>query len=357
MAGRHSRGKVVGIIVAVGLSAAIITGVALLMSTAGAGTSTTPADNNATSSGVNDTSSTKKLSVITSVAPITNIVRNIGGERIDLTGIVPEGVNSHTFQLTPSDAILVRNADLVIINGLHLEVDFERVVEAAGNSDLHLLRLADNTITREQWIFDFSFPEQEGDPNPHLWLNVAYAMRYAELVRDKLVELDPANAAYYSSNAERYLALLQDLDRGIMEAVQTVPPENRKLVTYHDSWAYFAPRYGMTVIGAVQPSDFGEPTPQEVARIIDQIRAEGVPAIFASEVFPSRVVDQIAMEANVQVVETLRDDDLPGEPGDPENTYVGMMLDDMRAMLVSLGGNVDALEGIDPSDTYERSSS
>lgn len=354
MSGQQPRRKLIGIIVTIGLAAAIIAGVSFSMFTAGEGNSTT-SGSNATSSSTKGTISTEKLNVVTSVAPITNIVRNVGGDRIELTGIVPEGVNSHTFQLTPSDAIRVRNADLVIINGLHLEVDFERVVEAAGDSDLQLLKLADNTITRDEWVFDFSFPEAEGDPNPHLWLNVAHAIKYAELVRDKLVEMDPANADYYSSNADRYIALLQQLDQGIMQAVQTVPPENRKLVTYHDSWAYFAPRYGMTVIGAVQPSDFGEPTPQEVARIIDQIRTEGVPAVFASEVFPSRVVDQIAREANVQIVETLRDDDLPGEPGAPENTYVGMMLDNMRAMLVSLGGNVDALEGIDPSNTYERS--
>jgi ABC-type Zn uptake system ZnuABC Zn-binding protein ZnuA len=292
-----------------------------------------------------------RLKVVTSVAPITNIVRNIGGERIQLTGIVPEGVNSHTFELAPSDAVVVEEADLVIKNGLHLETDFERVVEASGRPDLQLLKLADNTVTREQWVFDFSFPEG-GDPNPHLWLNAAHAMKYAQLVRDKLIEMDPENTSYYSSNADRYLALLQKLDRGIMQSVQTIPEGSRKLVTYHDSWAYFAPRYGMTVIGAVQPSDFGEPTPQEVARIIDQIRAEKVPAIFASEVFPSKVVDQIAKEARVQIVETLRDDDLPGEPGSSENTYVGMMLSNMRAMITALGGNADALAGIDPGNTY-----
>jgi ABC-type Zn uptake system ZnuABC Zn-binding protein ZnuA len=108
----------------------------------------------------------------------------------------------------------------------------------------------------------------------------------------------------------------------------------------------------MTVIGAVQPSDFGEPTPQEVARIIDQIRSEKVPAIFASEVFPTQVIDQIAKESNVKVVETLSDDNLPGNPGDPEHTYVGMMLENMKNMLVPLGGNIMTLNDIDPRDTY-----
>ena len=297
---------------------------------------------------VNNTTN-EKLKVATSVSPITDIVRNIGGDRIELTGIVPEGVDSHTFELTPLDAVMVRNANLVIINGLHLETNFENVVRAAGNPDLQLLKLADDTITGEQWIFDFSFPEAAGDPNPHLWLNVAYAMKYAELVCDKLVEMDSANAEYYSSNAQRYFALLQQLDQRIANAVQTISPENRKLVTYHDSWAYFAPHYNMTVIGAVQPSDFGEPTPQELARIIDQLRAEGVPAVFGSEVFPSTVVEQIAREANVQTIGTLSDDDLPGEPGDLQNTYVGMMLENVRTMIPALGGNASALEGIDPS--------
>jgi ABC-type Zn uptake system ZnuABC Zn-binding protein ZnuA len=296
-----------------------------------------------------------KLKVVTSVAPITNIVRNIGGDRIELTGIVPEGVNSHTFELTPSDAIVVENADLVIINGLHLEIDFERVVEASSRDDLELLKLADGTITREEWVFDFSFPEEEGDPNPHLWLNVGHAIKYAELARDKLSEMDPDNGGYYSANAEKYLELLGQLDQGIMQATQSIPEGQRRLVTYHDSWAYFAPRYGMTVIGAIQPADFGEPTPQEVARIIDQVKEAGVPAIFASEVFPTNVVDQIAREANVQIVETLRDDDMPGEPGSPENTYVGMMLANMNAMIPSLGGNTTPLDSIDPSNTFASS--
>lgn len=317
------------------------------------GNNTTNPDTTAgPASSPSNSTSVEKLNVVSSVAPITNIIKNIGGDRIELTGIIPEGVNSHTFELTPSDGIRVSDADLVIINGLHLEASFEGVVEAAGRPDLQVLKLAENTIAKDHWIFDFSFPEEGGDPNPHLWLNVAYAMKYAKLVCDKLAEMDPANAEYYRANAAKYLALLQKLDQDIMQAVQTIPPDYRKLLTYHDSWAYFAPRYNMTVIGAVQPSDFGEPTPQGVARLIDQIRAENVPAIFASEVFPTQVIDQIAREANVQVVQTLSDDDLPGDPGNPENSYVGMMLENMRTMVTALRGNSKALEGINPSDTY-----
>ena len=315
--------------------------------------------NNTITSGDSLNNNTTQLNVVTSVSPITNIVKNIGGDRIKLTGLIPEGINSHTYELVPSDRIKIENANLVIIDGLNLEANIERAVNQAQskNLQLQLLKLGDNTITKNQWIFDFSFPKENGDPNPHLWLNIAYVTKFANLTRDKLIEMDPQNAGYYSSNAERYLLILNKLDKGIIQSVHSVPPQNRKLLTYHDSWAYFAPRYGMTVIGAVQPSDFGEPTPREVARLIDQIRAERVPAIFASEVFPSKVVDQIAREANVKIVETLSDDNLPGEDGDPAHTYIGMMLENIRNMLVPLGGNVTALNHIDPIDTYIRLSS
>jgi ABC-type Zn uptake system ZnuABC Zn-binding protein ZnuA len=296
----------------------------------------------------------KKLNVITSVSPITNIVKNVGGEKIELSGLVPEGVNSHTFDLVPSDVVKVNDADLVIIDGLGLETNVEDVVDEAYNTkpNLQILKLGDNTITPDQYIYDFSFPNETGDPNPHLWLNVAYAMKFANLTRDKLMDIDPANADYYGENTDRYITKLNDLDQGIMHAVQSVPEQNRKLLTYHDSWAYFAPRYGMVVIGAVQPSDFGQPTPREVAKLIDQIKAENVPAIFGSEVFPTEVVDQIAKEANVKIVSTLSDDDLPGDAGEPQNSYVGMMLENMKNMLVPLGGNVSALSNVSPEDTY-----
>lgn len=309
---------------------------------------------NSTSSNNQLEALSNKLKVVTSISPITNIVKNIGGDRIDLVGLIPEGSDSHTFELLPSDVVKMNDADLVIIDGLNLEGGIEKIANEAKNknSKIQLLKLGDNTITKDQWMFDFSFPKEKGDPNPHLWLNVAYAMKFANLTRDKLIELDQINADYYTSNTNRYITLLKKLDNGIMQAVQTVPPQNRKLLTYHDSWAYFAPRYGMVVIGAVQPSDFGEPSPQDVARLINQIRSEKVPAIFASEVYPSKVVDQIAKEGNVAFVETLSDDAMPGQPGDRFHTYVGMMLENVKNMLVPLSGDVEPLQGIDPENTY-----
>ena len=108
------------------------------------------------------------------------------------------------------------------------------------------------------------------------------------------------------------------------------------------------------MIGAVQPSDFQEPRPQDVASVIDQIKREQVPAIFGSEVFPSKVLKQIASETGARYIDKLSDDAPPGKPGDKEHTYIGMMLYNMGIMLPALGGNADALKGIDPAPTYQK---
>ncbi len=278
-------------------SARIIASLVLAGLLAGCGTSARPV---ATVAG----SEASKLRVVSTVSPITNIVYNIGGDRIELTGIVPEGVNSHTFEPAPGDARKLATADVIFVNGLNLELPTIQLAQANLKPGAEIVTLADQTITREEWVFDFSFPKEKGDPNPHLWLNPMHALRYAEIVRDTLSERDGANAGYYAQNYARFGERIEALDRAIQTAINSIPPENRKLVTYHDSFAYFAPRYGMTVIAAIQPSDFSEPSPRDVAAIIQQLREVGVPAIFGSEVFPSPVLEQIGREAGVQFIDT-----------------------------------------------------
>jgi len=294
-----------------------------------------------------------KLKVVSTVTPLTNIVQNVGGTRIDLEGIIPPGVDSHTFEPTPGDARKLAGADLIVVNGLALEGSTIELAQANMKQGARILELGPNTITRDEWMFDFSFPEANGDPNPHLWMNPMYAQRYAELVRDTLSEMDASNAGYYSQNTDRFKTRIDALDTAIKATVATIPEQNRKLLTYHDSFAYFAPRYGFEVIGAIQPSDFAEPSPREVAALIDQIKATGVPAIFGSEVFPSTVLEQIGRETGVRYFDTLRDDDPPGEPGSRENTYVGMLQYDVQQIAIALGGTSAPIDGLDPSNTFQ----
>jgi manganese/iron transport system substrate-binding protein len=293
-----------------------------------------------------------KLDVATTVAPISSIARNIGGDRIRLHGIVPDATNSHTFEPAPSDAQTLAKADLIVVNGLHLEQPTLAMAEASKSASAKILMLADNTVTNRDWLFDVSFPESAGDPNPHLWMDVRYAERYAELLAGWFGAADPANKAAYDANLAAYTARLDALDGMIRKAVATVPAADRKLLTYHDSWAYWAREYGFTVIGAVQASDFSDPSPQEVARLIEQIRTEKVPAVFGSEVFPSPVLEQIAKESGATFVDALRDDEPPGPATDPGHTYLGMLKKDMQVMIGALGGDPTIFDPLVVADTW-----
>lgn len=294
-----------------------------------------------------------RLRVVTTVSPITSIVENIGGDRISLEGVVPEGVNSHIFEPQPSLARVLADADLIIANGLFLEEPTLELAAANKRDDTPVLLLGDRAIGREEWQFDFSFPESGGHPNPHLWPDPALGLRYAELTREQLAALDPDNAGYYGENLALFRERIEAMDAAIREAVASVPAENRRLITYHDSWAYFAEAYGLEVIGAVQPSDFAEPSAREVAAIIDQVRELGLPAVFGSEEFASDVLETIAGETDAVFIDELADDDLPGGPGDAEHSYLGLMRRNMRIMIPALGGDASALDAVDVSPVFD----
>lgn len=291
-----------------------------------------------------------RLRVVSTVSPITNIIYNIGGEHISITGIIPEGSDSHTFEPAPSTAQLLVQADIVFINGLHLEEPTRKLAEANLKTGAEIVSLGEQTLKPDEYIFDFSFPEAEGNPNPHLWMNPMYALRYAEIARDTFIRRDSANTADYNKNYEAFKARILALDKAIIDSINTIPENNRRLLTYHDSFAYFAPRYHMTVIGAIQPADFAEPSPKEVANLIKQIKSEKVLAIFGSEVFPSAILEQISKETGAKFEDTLRDDDLPGEVGELNHSYLGLMVEDVRLLAKNLGGNAAALDNFDTSN-------
>ena len=316
--------------------------VALVLALAGCGSSSNSATGPAAGSG--------RLVVATTVAPITNIVANVAGDRATITGIVPEGTNSHTFEPPPSAAELLSDADVVFVNGLKLEDPTLELAAANRKAGARVVELGTEVLPEEDYIYDFSFPEEEGKPNPHLWTDPTYAIEYARLVRDTLSELDPAGAATYERNAAAFTAKARALSDALRTDQESVPPARRLLLTYHDAYAYFARTYGWKVLGAVQPEDFEDPTPKEVAQLIDQIRAQRVPTIFGSEVFPSKVLEQIGRESGARYEDTLRDDDLPGEPGDPEHSWLGLMRYDYVTIIRGLGGTTEALDRLDVTD-------
>jgi ABC-type Zn uptake system ZnuABC Zn-binding protein ZnuA len=296
----------------------------------------------------------RPLNIATTVAPITSIIANIaGGTSTSITGIVPEGTNSHTFEPKPSDAASLESADVIFINGLVLEEPTKDLAIANLKESANICELGTETLPESEYIYDFSFPKEGGKPNPHLWTNPPMAKQYAQVARDLLVRRDPVNAATYEKNFVAFAVKIDALDQAIEIATATIPVDQRKLLTYHDAYAYFAKNYGYTVVGAIQPSSFDEPTPKEIAALILQVKELGVKAIFGSEVFPSPVLEQIGLESDVRYVDVLRDDDLIGKPGDKEHSWLGLMRFNFVTIVEALGGDASALKLIDVQDVVK----
>ncbi len=287
------------------------------------------------------------LRVVTTVAPITSIVAAVAGERADITGLVPEGTNSHTFDPPPSAAAVLSEADLVFINGLQLEEPTKDLAQETMPQDAVLVELGTQVLPESDYIYDFSFPEEDGKPNPHLWTDPTWAIKYAEGARDALTEADPAGETTYQDNFATFQEEATALSDALVSDQASIPDGNKELLTYHDAYAYFAKTYGWTVIGAIQPQSFEDPTPREVAALIDQVEAEEVPVIFGSEVFPSKVLQEVGRATGARYEDTLRDDDLPGEPGDPEHSWLGLMRYNYVTMINGLGGDAEQLATLD----------
>jgi ABC-type Zn uptake system ZnuABC Zn-binding protein ZnuA len=291
-------------------------------------------------------------------------------DRVELVGLVPEGVDSHTFEPSPSTAKALSRADVLFVVGLHLEDSILEQAHAnlpepvvipkspgdgpgSGARGAEIIQLGDMTLPPADYAYDATFPKSAGDPNPHLWMAPPYAKQWSEIVRDVMVRRDPGNAGYYVANQARFGAVVDQLDTAVAASISTIPTDKRKLLTYHDSFAYFARRYGVAVIGAVQPSDFSEPSPKEVQDLVAQVQAAAVPAIFGSEVFPSKVLEEVARSSGARYVDKLRDDQLPGDPSGASHTYVGLIVDDVRTIVSALGGDPSALASVPTVKTWQ----
>jgi len=294
-----------------------------------------------------DKASSQKILVATTVSPITSIVSQIAGSRVTVQGIVPEGVNSHTFEPPPSTAKLLSQADLIFVNGLKLDDPTKDMAEANMKSGAKIVELASLNIAKSDWIFDFSFPEKDGKPNPHLWTDPLYAIKYAKTVKDSLIAVDSAGRSVFEKNYSNFEHAATLVSDSLKSDQKSLPTAKRTLLTYHDAYAYFSRDYGWNVIGAIQPSNFDDPTPKEITRLIDQVRSTKVRAIFGSEVFPSKVLEEIGNETGVRYVDTLRDDDLLGDPGQPEHSWQALMRSDYVTMIEALGGKCPALKSLD----------
>lgn len=251
-----------------------------------------------------------KLAVVTTTGILADFVRNVGGDRVQVRPIVPPGADIHTFQATPSDSIAISEASIIVSNGSGLDDFLEPVLNSAKSSDA--LHLVASKSLKIQPLKVLAFPgsveehrdelQDEGENvrhgDPHFWQNPLHAVQYVERIRDGLIEVDPTGVQRYRENAFAYIEQLNALDREITDTLNVISASRRHLVTFHDSFGYFAARYGLGV-SAFVPDDASDVTPGRVIDVMKRIKQQGIPAVFAEPQFSPDVMERAAKDANV----------------------------------------------------------
>lgn len=304
-----------------------------------------------------------ELRLVATLPPLADLVAMVGGDRVEVSSLVPAGADAHTYEPRPSDVAALADADAFV--GIGLDLNAGAVALAAENlSDDAILLLAERHLDEDELLRGHTHGEDghthggddggaedghtHGDepagPNPHVWTGLGLAADLVDGIAEELSALDPDGAEGYRERAADARAQIEDLHERVTAAVETIPEENRTLVVYHDAWGYFARDHGLELVTAVQPSDYAEPSAGEVRAIVDLIRAHEVPALFGSEEFASGVLDVIAEETGATYVGDLADDELPGEPGDPDHSYLQMMRRNAELIVTHLGGDAGPLE-------------
>jgi manganese/iron transport system substrate-binding protein len=238
--------------------------------------------------------------VVTSIGILADFASQVGGPRVRVQAILPPGADPHTFEPTPRDAQTIRSAALVVLNGAGLEPRaLETLVTNNRRAATPMLALAD--AVGASLIHADDADDEHGGVNPHCWLDPRLAQLYVEQLRDALSSVDPAGAGGYRANADRYLSELRELDRALADQIDTIPPAQRKLVTYHDAYVYMARRYGLEQVGFVLRNPGREPSAGELAALVATLRATGVRTVFAEPQLNARILETAAREAGVEV--------------------------------------------------------
>jgi ABC-type Zn uptake system ZnuABC Zn-binding protein ZnuA len=266
--------------------------------------------------------------VVATTTQVADLVRQVGGDRVSVDGLLRPGGDPHDYEPRPSDVAAVARADLVFRSGGEVDEWLDEVISGAGG-DAEVVSLIDSV-------------RRLGD-DPHWWQDPLAAVRALETIRARLSELDPEGRAAYRRNAERATRALRRLDRRIAACVDRVPPAKRKIVTTHDALGYFARRYGIEVVGAVIPSlsTQAQASAGDVQRLVEQIRSEGVEAIFPESSVNPDIERAIAREAGARIGDSLYADSL-GKAGSAGDTYARALAWDARALVSGMsGGRVD----------------
>jgi zinc/manganese transport system substrate-binding protein len=268
------------------------------------------------------------VNVVTTTTVFADMIRQVGGPNVSVTSLVPKGGDVHTFEPRPADVQTVAGAQVIVMNGLGLDDWLQKTVTNAAAPGTPLVKLG---VDLPGVVL---LPgEEPGTQNPHLFMDVTYAKVYVDRIAAALKQVDPTDAAGFDSRAAAYETRLDALDASIRTRVATIPAANRKMVTFHDAFPYFAREYGITIVGVAVEAPGQDPSAAYTAQLIDAIKAAGVKAIFSEDQFPTKLVDQLAAETGTKVVANLYDDSV-GDP--PVDSYEAVIVWDVEQLVTAL---------------------
>ncbi|MFY9623384.1 MAG: metal ABC transporter substrate-binding protein [Rhodoplanes sp.] len=276
----------------------------------------------------------EKVKVLASFSIIGDLVRQVGGDHVDVDLLVGPNVDMHHFQPSPADSRKFSETKLVVINGLGLESWADRLVKAAGYRGARLVA-SKGVKALAGHEHEHGHGEGHGRYDPHAWQDVANVKIYVANIRDALSGVDPANKAAYQQNAENYLKQLDALDRDIRAAWADIPKPRRRVITSHEAFDYYGDAYDVEFLAAQGVSEDAEPSARDIAKLIQQIKKEKITAIFVENISSGRLMDRIAKETGAKIGGELYSDAL-SPAGGPAATYIDMMRHNTRAITDAL---------------------
>ena len=281
----------------------------------------------------------ERLRAVATFSILGDLVRQVGGDVVAVTSLVGPDADAHGYSPAPGDSRALAAADIVFVNGLGFEGWLDRLIRASGaRAPIVVASAGVATIAARHDHRHGRQDDHDGTatgPDPHAWQSVPNAKVYVANIRDGLARVDPSHAADYARNARAYLAELDAVDAEIRATLAGIPPEHRKIITTHDAFGYFSAAYGLTFLAPQGVSTDSEAGPQDVARIIRQIRQDKVPAVFIETIADPRLMQQVARESGARIGDKVYSDALSG-PSGPASTYLDLMRSNLRAFRAAL---------------------
>jgi zinc/manganese transport system substrate-binding protein len=264
------------------------------------------------------------LKVVASFSILGDFVKNVGGERVEVTTLVGADGDVHVYTPTPADARKIAEAKLLVVNGFGLEGWLPRLLQAAGGKA--------SIVTATKGITPLRLGS---DADPHAWQSVANAKQYVANIRDALAAAAPSDADYFARQTQAYLAKLEALDGEVRQEVDQIPESRRAVISTHDAFGYFASRYGIRFIAPIGVSTESEASARDIADIIAQVKAAHIPAVFLERISDPRLMRRISAETGARIGGTLYSDALTDEKGDAP-TYIDMVRHNIRTLASAL---------------------